>query len=230
MEHTIGTLRGDRLIARDGAIGSIEDVFFDDDRWGVRYLVVDTGEWLPGRRVLISPASLERGGAEPDGVRVNLTREQVETAPPVGSDQPVSRRYEMAHARHFGYPYYWTGPMMWGPVGVPLAGTPPHPAMSARGANAERAAQEELAEGDAHLRSGAEVIGYTIEARDGRLGEVQDFVVDDETWAIRHVIVDTRPWWPGGHVRVAPDEVGDIDWKERKMRVRLTRQELRERQ
>lgn len=228
MQQTVRDLQGDRLIARDGAIGSVEDVYFDDERWAVRYLVVDTGEWMPGRRVLISPASLEPG-VDGDGVRVNLTREQVKNAPPIDADRPVSRQYEMAHAAHFGYPYYWSGPMLWGPVGVPIAGSPPQPAMSPGRAQSDRAAQEQLAQGDRHLRSGAEVIGYSIEAKDGTLGEVQDFVVDPESWAIREMVVDTKKWWPGGHVRVAPNDIERIDWSGRNVRVRLTRGELRAR-
>jgi hypothetical protein len=227
MTQTVRRLQGDRLIARDGAIGSVADVYFDDERWGVRYLVVDTGEWLPGKRVLISPASVEADGVSDQAVRVGLTREQVKNAPDIDADRPVSRQYEIAHAAHFGYPYYWSGPMLWGAAGVPLAGSPPHPAMSPRREDAERAAQRELDEaGDSHLRSGAEVIGYDIEARDGMLGEVADFAVDERTWAIRDVIVDTRKWWPGGEVRVAPQEVEHIDWGEGKVRLRLTRDEL----
>lgn len=216
MTQTVKNLQGDRLIARDGPIGSVADVYFDDERWGVRYLVVDTGEWLPGRRVLISPASVEPGGLSAQAVRVDLTRAQVENAPDIASDRPVSRQYEIAHAAHFGYPYYWSGPLLWGAAGVPMAGTPPP-------------AQDSVESGDSHLRSGAEIIGYDIEARDGTLGEVADFAVDERTWAIRDVIVDTRKWWPGGEVRVAPQEVERIDWNEGKVHLRVTREELRAR-
>jgi uncharacterized protein YrrD len=226
---TVRDLRGDTLIARDGAIGSVDDVYFDDERWAVRYLVVDTGDWMPGRRVLISPASLEPHGAQAGAVRVNITREQVKSAPPVATDRPVSRQYEMAHAAHFGYPYYWSGPMLWGPVGVPMAGSPPHAGLSPMRSVAGLAAQAQLEQGDSHLRSGAEVIGYDIEARDGAIGAVEDFALDDENWAIHHVVVDTHKWWPGGEVRVAPQDVESIDWSARKMRLRLTREELRAR-
>lgn len=229
MTQTVKNLQGDRLIARDGAIGSVADVYFDDERWGVRYLVVDTGEWLPGRRVLISPSCVEPDGVSAEALRVALTREQVKSAPDIDSDRPVSRQYEIAHAAHFGYPYYWSGPLLWGAAGVPIVGTPPHPAMSPRQPEAERAVQAELEKGDSHLRSSAEVIGYAIEARDGTLGRVADFAVDDHTWAIREVIVDTRTWWPGGEVRVAPQEVERIDWGEGKMHLRVTREELKAR-
>jgi sporulation protein YlmC with PRC-barrel domain len=229
MMQTVKNLQGDRLIARDGAIGAVEDVYFDDDRWAVRYLVVDTGTWLPGRRVLISPASVAPGGVAEGQVRVELSRDQVQSAPPIDADRPVSRQYEMAHAAHFGYPYYWSGSMLWGAAGVPLAGTPPHPAMSPRRADAEKAVQRELERGDSHLRSGAEVIGYDVQARDGELGKVADFVVDEHTWAIHDVVVDTRKWWPGGEVRIAPQEVEHIDWSEGKVHVRVSKEELKAR-
>jgi sporulation protein YlmC with PRC-barrel domain len=220
-KQTVRELEGDEILATDGAIGSVEDVYFDDERWGVRYLVVDTGTWLPGRRVLISPASVNAQGSDARTVLVNLTREQVQKAPDADSDRPVSRQYEMAHAAHFGYPYYWTGPYMWGHAA--------YPGRASRGQDQAELATTltELAQGDSHLRSGKEVIGYTIEARDGVIGEVQDFVVDEKTWAISEVVVDTRKWWPGGHVLVQPEYVEGIDWHARTMRLRLTRDEVK---
>lgn len=224
MKQTVRELQGEEIVARDGAIGSVRDVYFDDQRWGVRYLVVDTGKWLAGRRVLVSPAAIDAETSTDDEVHVRLTRDQVKSAPGVDTDRPVSRQQELAHAAHFGYPYYWNGPLLWGAAGMPIhpeAGIAPNPA------DAERAVQAQVEGGDPHLRSGAEVIGYAIEARDGPLGAVQDFVVDETTWAIRDVVVDTTKWWPGGHVRVPPQAVEAIDWNARTMRVRLSREELK---
>jgi len=199
MLHSVKELRGDTIVALDGEVGAVSDVYFDDERWGVRYFVVDTGGWLPGKRVLISPASVDAEASGGDQLRVRLTREQVEKAPDAESDRPVSRQYEMKHAAHFGYSYYW-------------------------------GAEEESPEGgDSHLRSGLEVIGYDIEARDGAIGDVEDFVVDDKSWSISDVVVDTTKWWPGGGVRVHPDDVERIDWEGRKVHLRLTRDEVRRR-
>jgi sporulation protein YlmC with PRC-barrel domain len=219
MTQTIRELRGDQVLARDGSIGSVDDVYFDDERWAVRYLVVDTGGWLAGNRVLISPASVETSLSSAKKLRVALTREQIESAPPAESDRPVSRRYEIAHARHYGYPHYWAGPMLWG------AGAYPIP--SAADATLPGEAEAKPEEGDPHLRSGAEVIGYGIEARDGAIGDVEDFIVDDRSWAIRDIVVDTLKWWPGGHVHVHPEYVELIDWSERKMHLRLTREQVK---
>jgi sporulation protein YlmC with PRC-barrel domain len=218
MTTSIRNLRGDDVAARDGRIGSVHDVYFDDERWAVRYLLVDTGEWRPGNRVLISPASVETSLSSTKKLRLALTREQIESAPPAASDRPVSRRYEIAHARHYGYPY-WAGPMLWGAAAYPA---PPAAEATLPG---EGDAKPE--EGDPHLRSGAEVIGYAIEARDGAIGEVEDFIVDEKSWAIRDIVVDTLKWWPGGHVRVHPEYVEHIDWNERKVHLRLTREQVK---
>jgi sporulation protein YlmC with PRC-barrel domain len=178
MTQSIRNLRGDQVLARDGRIGLVHDVYFDDEDWAVRYLVVDTGEWLPAKRVLISPASVEPGLSSGGNIRLAVMREQVESAPPAEATL--------------------TGEGEAKPEG-----------------------------GDPHLRSGTEVIGYGIEARDGAIGEVQDFVVDEDTWAIRDVVVDTMRWWPGGHVRVHPEYVERIDWNERKVHLRLTREQVK---
>jgi uncharacterized protein YrrD len=225
LQRIMKDLRGDDIIARDGAIGSVRDAYFDDDNWAVRYLVVDTGNWLPGRHVLISPASV--AAVEKDNVRVALSRNQVERAPGIEQDQPVSRLYEQSHALHYGYPYYWSGPYLWGPVVMPV-GAPPgpieHPNESRALAEARDQAERKAAE--SHLRSSAEVVGYQIHAKDGAIGHVEDFLVDDSSWAIADMVVDTRDWLPGKKVRVAPAAIEGVDWANREVRVRLTRDEI----
>ena len=231
MGQSVKDLQGEDILADDGRIGLVDDVYFDDERWGVRYFVADTGGWLPGKRVLLSPASVDPEGSGGNALRVKLTREQVERAPDAESDRPISRQYEIRHAAHFGYPYYWGGPLLWGmsatPAGPHGARPSADPSVSPGREDAEAAAQRAVEEGDAHLRSSAEVIGYDIEARDGSLGEVEDFIVDEKTWGIRDVVIDTTKWWPGGHVRISPDDVERIDWENRTMHVRLTRDELK---
>jgi sporulation protein YlmC with PRC-barrel domain len=216
-------LRGDAIAATDGTIGSVLDVYFDDERWAVRYLVVDTGKWLPDRKVLISPVSLE--GMRPDGktIAANLTREQVRQAPDIEQDKPVSRLYEQAHARYFQYPYYWAGPYLWGFAPMPdLAAMVPPDAEQSR---AEQQAAEQARE--SHLRSSSEVVGYRIRAADGHLGHVEDLLVDDASWAIEGIVVDTKEWLPGGKVLVPPSAVDGIDYAAGEVQVHLTREELK---
>src|SRR5262249_12390058 len=118
MMRTISSLKGQGVAATDGDIGSVQDIYFDDMTWTVRYFVVDTGTWLPGRQVLLSPMSLR--GVNADGkVVVPLSRGQVEQSPSVDTDKPVNRQYEMQYAQYYGYPYYWTGASRWGDTALP---------------------------------------------------------------------------------------------------------------
>ena len=222
----LSALQNWKVEAVDGEVGAIVDVFFDDERWGARYLVVETGGWLDARRVLLSPASVTRPRAAVGRLHVELTREQVAASPDVDTERPVSRHYEIAHALHYGYPPYWAGPLMWGagvfPGVVPVAGT------TAQTPESEALAQEEEeAARQSHLRSGRELIGYRVEAADGDAGDLDDLAIDDETWAIRHLLVDTHRWWPGGHVLVEPAQVSDIRWADRQISVRLTREQVK---
>jgi uncharacterized protein YrrD len=234
-EHTPGgimrtrimkELRGSDIVASDGSLGSVRDAYFDDERWTVRYLVVDTGNWLPGRQVLLSPASIS--AIAQGSVRVALSRKQVEEAPGVEEHKPVSRLYEESHALYYGYPYYWGGPYLWGPVAMPGVETMlrqgPHAAQS--GGLEEAREQAESEARTSHLRSAGEVVGYQIQATDGSIGHVEDFVVDDATWAIAEMLVDTRNWLPGKKVRVRPDAIAEVEWATREVRVRMTRAEI----
>jgi hypothetical protein len=222
LQQAMKDLRGDAIVARDGQIGSVNDVFFDDASWTVRYLVVDTGKWLPGRKVLISPHSVQQEARAADEIAVNLTREQVERSPGIDADQPVSRQFEKAHADYYGYPFAVDAAAMGGGA-MPL-GTP----MSATGEDRRRQAQLERAARESHVRSGREVVGYSIQAADGPIGHVEDFLVDDEKWTIADMVVDTRNWLPGGKkVPVPPSAIAGIDWHKRQVQVRLTSEELR---
>ena len=214
-------LKGDPIEAHDGEIGSVHDLYFDDERWAVRYLVVDTGNWLPGRKVLISPASIAHQGRRVPAIRVDLTREQVERAPGIDANPPVSRVLEEAHARYYGHPFYWVGPHLWGPAPMPLAAPP----LDAPEYRELLQSAEEQAQGS-HIRSSAEVVGYRIRADDGELGHVEDFLVDDESWAIAGVVVDTCNWLPGKKVVVPPAAIAAVDWHKREVMISRQRRAL----
>jgi hypothetical protein len=215
MRHSVRQFRRDRVLGRDGPAGSVADLYFEDQRWQVRYLVVDAGSWLRPCAVLIAPASVSADGSGEGTLRLNLTRDQIRSAPRADSARPVFRQIELAHQVQFGYPYYWSGLGLWGAVG-------------GRGrAEAERAAHAELARGDPHLRSAAALKGCRIEPRDGALGVLDDFIVDELSWRISDLVVDTRPWRPGGRVRVDPALVRHIDWGAHEVRLSLTREALR---
>lgn len=221
MLKTVTELKGATIAATDGDIGSVKDVYFDDVVWTIRYLVVDTGTWLPGRQVLISPMSV-RGSAWGDQVPVALTREQVENSPPIEADQPVNRQYEAALSRHYGYPYYWEGAGRWGAVAYPdvVRPIPTSPA-------AQEALARDLATDDRTLRSASDVMTYYIGATDGDLGHVEGFLVDDRGWAIRYMIVDTRNWWPGRKVLISPTWIKEVSWPASKVHVDLSREKIK---
>lgn len=233
MLRSIKNLKGETIHATDGDFGSVDDFLFDDDNWTIRYLVVDTGKWLAGRKVLISPASLQRTH-QPDGIRTGLTKEQIKNSPDIYKHQPVSRQHEAEYLNYFGYPYYWYGPSLWGTTVVPFypaaprtMGYPDRVTGAAGSAAAAPETEPRYEADDAHLRSTGEVMGYYIEATDGEIGHVEDFVVDDESWAIRYMIVDTVNWWPGKKVVVAPEWITGVSWPNSRVSVSLSREQIK---
>ncbi len=236
MLRSVNDLYGYTVQATDGEIGSVDKFFFDDQTWTIRYLVVDTGTWLPGRQVLISPISLIRTDWTAQRLYVALTKEQIEKSPGIDTHKPVSRQREIEQLDYYGYPYYWYGTGLWGPaaypaaLGVPTAMGYPDKMGIASGRAAsgvERQAAPHKEQGDPHLRSTKEVIGYYIEAQDGEIGHVEDFIIDDKSWAIRYMIVDTVNWWPGKKVLIAPQWVEQVKWAESRVSVDLSREQIK---
>jgi uncharacterized protein YrrD len=220
MLRNITELRGYAIRATDGEIGTVDDFYFDDEHWAVRYLVVDTGGWLSGRKVLISPLSL----GQPDFIGhllpVSLTKVQVQHSPDIDTNRPVSRQHEAALFEYYGYPYYWSGDGLWGMGGYPGS-------LTAEG-QFEARMQARWAEpadthDDVHLRSARVVIGNHVHASDGDIGHVQDMLVDDHTWAVRYLVVNTSNWWIGHQVLLAPRWVDAVSWPEAKVTVGLKR-------
>ena len=228
MLHKVTQWRGATVTARDGDVGKIDDVYFDDQRLTVRYLVVDTGGWLNHRRVLISPYAVRMDASDEDRIHVALTRSEVENSPPIEADEPVSRLYEKAYADYYRYPYYWSGPFTWGPGAYPAltAGAMPDTLSSPEQSPlpSEEVTEEMLeAARRSHLRSALELIGYQAEALDGSAGRISDFMVDDRDWSVQQIVVDTRKWLPGGQVTVPADVLGDIDWSGSAVRLDMDR-------
>lgn len=217
MLHKVTQVLGQAIGARDGDIGAVEDLYFDDDRWGVRYLVVNTGGWLFGREVLISPVHVRHGEWTGRVIRTGLSRREVEESPPLEKGAPVSRRFEAAHAAYYGYPLYWRGPYLWGPAAYPV-----RPG-ALRGPPEEQAPEEDAV----RLRSCAEVIGYDVRGEDGGVGHLDDLLLDDDTWDIPYLVVDRRSWLPGGHVLLPRDAVARVDWSQAAVEVAMTREAVK---
>lgn len=211
-------LKGFAIRATDGELGTVEQFYFDDETWAIRYLIVETGGWLGGRRVLISPMSIVGTEWQARRLDVALTKRQVENSPNIDTHLPVSRQHEAAYLGYYGYPDYWGGPYMWGPAFYP-AGLAKSAGASGE-ATADRIRREST---DSHLRSTEAVTGYSIDATDGEIGHVDGFVVDDEAWGIRYIEVATRNWWPGKKVLVAPAWIERVSWIDSKVYVNLSR-------
>ena len=229
MLREVKSLHGATLRAQDGELGSVDDILFDDELWTARYLVVSTGGWLDGRKVLIAPAALGLLDGDRQTLRVNLTRDQVEGSPSAETEKPVSRQWEMDYHDYYGWPYYWGGMGLTG--GMALSGVQLARAVddgTSQQETDERARDHESARDhqDVHLRSAQEVTGYGITARDGHLGHVEDFLIDDETWKIRYLAVDTRDWWPGKKVLLPLDWIGQVSWPDRTVAAEVTRDQV----
>jgi hypothetical protein len=195
-------LHGFAIRATDGEIGTVDQFYFDDETWAIRYLTVDTGGWLGGRMVLISPISVV---GQPDWraqrLDVSLTKKQVENSPDVNTHEPVSRQHEIAYLGYYGYPFYWGG--------------------------YNAAAETGKGPDDSHLRSLQEVTGYFMESSDGEIGHLDGLVFDDESWAVRYIEVATRNWWPGKNVLVAPAWIERVSWTDSKVYVELSRETIK---
>jgi len=235
MMRSLQDLEKYRLDATDGEIGRVKDVYFDDSAWVVRYLVVDTGSWLSSRKVLISPISIGRPDWVGHALKVSISRQQVKDSPSIDTDKPVSRQNEEQYLGYYGYPYYWGGAGMWGAGLYPYEMAPGYAAVGADQAARERDEQiwlrtEEARHrnDDPHLRSCKALDGYRIRAADGEIGHVAGYLIDDETWAVRFLIIDTSNWWAGHKVLVACDWITDVSWVERTVSIDLTRKAVKE--
>lgn len=212
-------LIGYKLGAKDGEIGRVKDFYFEDTNWTIRYLVADTGTWLTGRLVLLSPFALCGVDEDSKHFNVKLTKDQIERSPSIDEHKPVSRQYEIDYARYFGWPMYWYGPALWGPTPYPVYEPTPQEKVHDPGVAQQR--------GDPHLRSASEVKGYHLHAVDGDLGHVDDFLISDEDWAIRYTVVKTGHWWSGKHVLIPTQWIREVNWEQSKVYVEVTREAIK---
>jgi hypothetical protein len=218
MLRSMKDLEGYSLGATDGIIGRVRDFYFDDEAWVIRYLIVETGDKREDRRVLISPIGIGRPDWSQKILPVSLTRDQVRRSPDIDTDKPVSRQQEMGYLGYYGYGNYWGGSGLWG------AGFYPD---ILQGGLAEPTARAGNEHDDHHLRSGNDVMRYYVHASDGDIGHVQGFLVDESSWAIRYLIVNTSNWWLGHDVLVAPQWIASVSWAESTVDVDLTREAVK---
>jgi hypothetical protein len=211
-------LYGSRLAATDGDIGHIRDFYFDDKSWAVRYLVADTGTWLTGRLVLISPRAFGGLDHASKTLHINLDRRQIENSPSIESHMPISRRYEVEYHRYYGWPEYWSGGAMSGLGGFPMV--LPH-------SDDELQAQvQHNRRDDKNLQAMKSVTGFHIQTVDGVIGHVGGFLVDDRTWEIHDLLVEAGHWYSGKEIRISPDKVERVSFEESTVFVSLTKADI----
>jgi hypothetical protein len=216
--------------ATDGDIGHVKDMYFDDDAWVLRYFVVETGNWLSSRKVLVSPMAVQEPDWQGQTLPVSITTAQIENSPNIDTDKPVSRQNEEQYSGYYGYPYYWGGQGLWGEGMYPFGVLPNY--ITSRPEWAERQREDEAAlsaerarhrHDDPHLRSCDDVTGYHVQATDGEIGHIDGFLVDEVTWAIRYLVVDTSNWWMGNKVLIAPAWISGVHWSSETVSVALSR-------
>src|ERR1700722_18500433 len=219
-------INGYAIAASDGEIGTVGDFLFDDASWSVRWLVVDTGNWLSGRKVLLPPSVLGQLDAKEEKFSVTLTKQQIKDSPEVDTDRPVSRQMETSVYDYYGWSPYWGSGFYMGGYGYMPGSGMASPYLGGRRREAELA-DAQANRDDVHLRSAEAVTGYHIHARDGEIGHVEDFLVAEADWSIRYLIVDTKNWWPGKSVLVSPILAIEIDWIDRLVELDCSRQSIK---
>jgi uncharacterized protein YrrD len=219
MLQSIRQLKGKTLRTTDGEIGHVKDFYFNDQEWAVRYVIADTGSWLLGRLVLISPHAFGEFHEDKDCLLVNLTKQQIEDSPAIESDKPVSRQYEEEYNHYYGWPSYWVGGGMWG------VGAFPSPYLTPiNGMSADRNSHQ--SSGDPNLRSTLALNGYHIETSEAGIGHVTDFIMDAKSWAICFLVVETGHWFSGKEIIISPKQIDWISYWESTVFVNATREEI----
>jgi uncharacterized protein YrrD len=216
MLHRADELRSYRLRSIDGDLGKIDDLYFDDRFWAVRYLVIESGGLLDQRHVLVSPRAVLAVDIHSDTIATKLSKAELAAGPTPDEHAPVSRQFEIAYNEFYGYSPYWIGPLAWGANSAPR---PPEDA----------APLEERESWDGHLYSERELTGFTryrVAAKDGQVGHVSDLIVSDTDWVIRYLVVNTRGWLPGKHVLVPPQWT-TVSWENATLTMDLPRDTIK---
>ncbi len=226
MRHNVKSLTGFTISATDGEIGKVKDFYFDDESLTIRYLIVETGSWLVGRKVLISPRAIVKLDWDDRTFVSNLTQEQVRSSPDIDTERPVSRQHEMELYKHYPWGDYYGGVLWGGGMGVTGMMLPSHPGFE-RAQQKEADTTEDQANADPHLRSIDEVTGYSIKATDGKIGDLEDFIMDENTWKLDFLVVDTGNLFPGKKVVISPKWIKEIKWETSEVFVNATIEQVK---
>lgn len=224
MSRNVKNLVGFSLKETDGEIGNVEDFYFDDITWKVRYLVVRTGNWFTRRKVLISPKSLQKMDWENEEFLVNLTQEQIKNSPDIDTEKPVSRRQEQKLYSYYPWGIYWGVDPDEHAAGI--FGTMPSDLYNSEVESSEVPNLVQTENNDYHLRSTDNVTGYKIHATDGEIGKVVDYIIDDASWKITSLVVEIGSWLDSRKVLLSVESIKEVNWGDSEVMVRLTTGEV----
>lgn len=266
MLHKAHTLIGTKIHATDGEMGHIEDFYFDDAKWMVRYMIVRTGSWFSGKRVMLAPSTIRDVIWEKHSIFVNLSQEQITKSPDLNMEMPVTREQEIELVQQLNYPDFWSGTpgpiddaistMGFAATGVAVMGTGPAGSppevpdeiasdiystdisnSSMLGPDSSNTAEGEVeasvtraAQAGAmgvQLHEVKRLTGFHVVGNDEPVGKVSDFMIDDESWQIPSLLVDTTAWWPGGEVLVATDLITGITPSHSQVHINATRDQVK---
>lgn len=216
----IASITGFSILAKDGEIGRVSDLYFDNQQWVARYLIIDTGEWLAGRQLLLPPMAIQSIDWDNKSIFLNLSKDQIEASPAIAFGEQITQQWERDLFANLGWSGYWNGDKLWGKNDVPDASFRP---------SVEIAGQDTpIEQPSSHLTRAVEVIGYRVQGLDDGLGNISDLLVDDHSWEIRWMMVDTRPWWFGGNVLVNIKAIDRMATDTKSIHVNLTKEEVRD--
>lgn len=214
-------LKGYSIQAKDGEIGKVNDFYFDDQAWTVRYLVDKAGFWLFGRQVLISPASVREINSDQMIFAVALTRDQVEKSPKLDKGKLLTKDAEQSLINYYQWPTYLGGSDSLTEAGY----TQPHAPYPLSLRNKREIAQD-ADKTEPGLQSSENVLGYHISTNNGDLGFVDDFIVSSTTWEIRYLVIDAKKGLNGKKILIAPEWIDWISWKQRRVSVSMDKEKI----
>jgi hypothetical protein len=225
--RSVKQFHGFRLETLDGNAGSVKETLFDEEAWVIRYLVLETGDWLDNNEILIAPMPLVRLDWDKRTVYADFTSAQLRANPGIGVTQPILHTNEAEFLDHYGYTHYWTGLRSVPPAAASDTTADAVPQAPADASASERdAAERDLAQVASSLHSSAETIGCAIRTSDGTDGQVEDLQFDDASWDIAFFVIDPHDWSPERSVLVSPSHIERINWEEGQVALTMTRAEL----
>lgn len=217
MQRGLNGLTGYTIKARNGELGKVAEFYFDDETWIIRYMVVETGNWLFNRKVLIPHKALGSVDWDEGIFHVNLTMKQVSDSPDIDSKMTISRAQEIELYSHYSYSNYWGEPFYTESASAMVANSIP---------SAEAVQMPKKQKKDSHLCSSEKIKGFQIQTHEGMAGLVADFIVDDVTWMLNFMVISRHNRSQDENMLISPKWIEEIDWIESKVSVNISKETI----